>query len=34
MLVDVTAESFYIEADSLIEVVEVRGSRVFVKKVT
>lgn len=32
MLVDVTADGFYVEADSPVEVVEVRGSRVFVKK--
>jgi membrane-bound serine protease (ClpP class) len=34
MLVDVTADGFYIEANSPVEVVEVRGSRVFVKKIT
>jgi membrane-bound serine protease (ClpP class) len=33
LLVDVTADGFYIEPDSLVEVVEVRGSRVIVKRV-
>ncbi len=33
MLVDVTADGFYIEADSLVEAIEVRGTRVFVKKI-
>ena len=33
MLVDVTSAGFFIEADSLVEVVDVQGSRVVVKKV-
>jgi len=33
MLVDVTSSGFFIEADSLVEVLEVQGSRVVVKKV-
>ncbi len=32
MLVDVTADGFYIEPDSLVEVVDVQGSRVIVKR--
>ena len=32
LLVDVTADGFYIEPDSLVEVVEVRGPRVIVKR--
>ena len=32
-LVDVTADGFYIERDSLVEVVEVQGARVIVRKV-
>ncbi len=32
LLVDVTADGFYVEADTPVEVVEVRGSRVFVKR--
>ena len=32
LLVDVTADSFFIEPDSLIEVVEVQGSKVIVKR--
>jgi len=33
MLVDVTSAGFFIEADSLVEVLEVQGSRVVVKRV-
>ena len=33
-LLDVTADGFYIERDSLVEVVEIQGSRVTVKRVT
>ena len=33
LLVDVTADGFFIEPDSLVEVVEVHGSRVTVRKV-
>ena len=33
LLVDVTADGFYVEANTPIEVIEVRGSRVFVKKI-
>ncbi len=33
LLVDVTADGFYIEPDSLVEVVEVHGSKVIVKQV-
>jgi membrane-bound serine protease (ClpP class) len=33
LLADVTADGFYIEADTPVEVIEVRGSRVFVKRV-
>jgi membrane-bound serine protease (ClpP class) len=32
LLIDVTADNFYIEPDSLVEVVEVHGTRVIVKK--
>jgi len=32
LLIDVTADNFYIEPDSLIEVVDVQGNRVIVKK--
>ena len=32
LLVDVTADGFYIEADTPVEVVEVRGARVLVKR--
>ncbi|MDG3002976.1 NfeD family protein [Paludisphaera mucosa] len=32
MLVDVTADNFYIEPDSLVEVVDVQGTRITVKK--
>ncbi|MCA1684957.1 MAG: serine protease, partial [Planctomycetia bacterium] len=32
LLVDVTADGFYIEPDSLVEVVEVQGARVIVKR--
>jgi len=32
LLVDVTADGFYIEPDSLVEVVDVQGSRVIVKR--
>lgn len=32
MLIDVTADSFYVETDSLVEVVDVQGTRVIVKK--
>jgi membrane-bound serine protease (ClpP class) len=32
LLVDVTADGFYIEADAPVEVVEVRGARVLVKR--
>jgi len=31
LLIDVTADSFYVEADSLVEVVDVQGTRVIVK---
>jgi membrane-bound serine protease (ClpP class) len=33
LLIDVTADGFYIEPDSLVEVVEVQGTRVIVKRV-
>jgi membrane-bound serine protease (ClpP class) len=33
LLVDVTSDGFYIEPDSLVEVVEVQGTRVIVKRV-
>ena len=33
LLVDVTADGFYIEPDSLVEVIDVQGSRVVVKQV-
>lgn len=33
LLVDVTADGFFIEPDSLVEVVEVRGTKVIVKRV-
>ena len=33
LLVDVTADGFFIEPDSLVEVVDVQGSRVIVKRV-
>ncbi|HEV3122298.1 MAG TPA: NfeD family protein [Isosphaeraceae bacterium] len=33
LLVDVTADGFYIEPDSLVEVVDVQGARVIVKRV-
>ena len=32
MLLDVTADGFYVEPDSLVEVVEVQGTKVIVKK--
>ena len=32
LLIDVTADNFYIEPDSLVEVVDVHGTRVIVKK--
>ena len=32
LLVDVTADGFYIEPDSLVEVVDVQGQRVIVKR--
>ncbi len=32
LLIDVTADSFYVEPDSLVEVVEVQGTRVIVKR--
>jgi membrane-bound serine protease (ClpP class) len=32
MLIDVTADGFYVEPDSLVEVVDVQGTRVIVKK--
>jgi membrane-bound serine protease (ClpP class) len=32
LLIDVTADGFFIEPDSLIEVVDVQGSRVIVKQ--
>ncbi|MFO0910917.1 MAG: NfeD family protein [Isosphaeraceae bacterium] len=32
LLIDVTADGFFIEPDSLVEVVDVRGSRVIVKR--
>jgi membrane-bound serine protease (ClpP class) len=32
MLLDVTADGFYVEPDSLVEVIDVQGSRVIVKK--
>jgi membrane-bound serine protease (ClpP class) len=31
LLIDVTADGFYVETDSLVEVVEVQGTRVIVK---
>lgn len=34
LLIDVTADNFYIEPDSLVEVVDVQGTRVIVKKWT
>jgi membrane-bound serine protease (ClpP class) len=33
LLVDVTADGFFIEPDSLVEVIEVHGARVIVKRV-
>ena len=33
MLVDVTADGFYIETDQPVEVIEVQGARVIVKRV-
>jgi membrane-bound serine protease (ClpP class) len=33
LLLDVTADGFYVEPDSLVEVVDVQGSKVIVKKV-
>jgi membrane-bound serine protease (ClpP class) len=33
MLIDVTADGFYVENDSLVEVIDVQGTRVTVKKV-
>ena len=33
LLLDVTADSYYVEPDSLIEVIDVQGTRVIVKKV-
>jgi membrane-bound serine protease (ClpP class) len=32
LLIDVTADGFYVETDSLVEVVDVQGTRVIVKK--
>src|SRR6516165_5872150 len=32
LLIDVTADGFYVEPDSLVEVIDVQGSRVIVKK--
>ena len=32
-LIDVTADGFFIERDTLVEVVDVQGSRVIVKRV-
>ena len=32
MLIDVTADGFFVEPDSLVEVVDVQGTRVIVKK--
>ena len=32
MLLDVTADSFYVESDSLVEVIDVQGTKVIVKK--
>ena len=32
LLIDVTADGFFIEPDSLVEVVDVQGSRVIVKR--
>ncbi len=32
LLIDVTADGFFIEPDSLVEVVDVQGSRVIVKQ--
>ncbi|MFO0892222.1 MAG: NfeD family protein [Isosphaeraceae bacterium] len=32
LLIDVTADSFYVEPDSLVEVIDVQGSKVIVKK--
>ena len=34
LLIDVTADGFYIEPDSLVEVVDVQGTRVIVKRVS
>jgi membrane-bound serine protease (ClpP class) len=34
MLLDVTADSFYVEPDSLVEVVDVQGTKVIVKKLS
>ena len=33
LLIDVTADGFFIEPDSLVEVVDVQGPRVIVKQV-
>lgn len=33
LLVDVTADGFYLEADTPVEVIEVRGTRAFVKRI-
>ena len=33
LLLDVTADSYYVEPDSLVEVIDVQGTRVIVKKV-
>jgi membrane-bound serine protease (ClpP class) len=34
LLIDVTADSYYVEPDSLVEVVEVQGTKVIVKQMT
>jgi len=33
LLIDVTADGFFIEPDSLVEVVDVHGARVIVKRI-
>ena len=32
LLVDVTADGYYVDPDSLVEVIDVQGTRVIVKK--
>ena len=32
LLIDVTADSYYVETDSLVEVIDVQGSRVIVRR--